>query len=249
MKVSLITATYNSESTILPAIFSVNSQTYGDIEHVFIDGSSLDNTVELINRHSKRCPRVYSEPDDGIYFALNKGLALSTGDIVGFVHSDDQLADNNILEKVVSVFDENHDVNFVYGDLCYVSKKSRKIVRYWKSKPYGIRDIERGWMPPHPSVFVRRDLLSELGYYNTDYKISSDYEFIVRLLRHTKANGYYIPYVISNMNTGGASNKSLQAIFSKTIEDFNIIKLHRLGIMALLYKNFSKIIQFFERPY
>lgn len=248
MLVTLITATFNSAESIKSCVDSVNRQTYPEIEHIIIDGMSNDNTVEIVKKCAQRSPFVVSEPDKGIYDALNKGIRLCSGDIIGVVHSDDRLAADDVLDKIVSVFEERPQVGLVYGDLRYISKKTGKLVRYWESKPYDETDMKRGWMPPHPTIFVRRELLLKVGLYNLSYKVSADYDFIIRLFSVHKANGFYIPTIITDMKIGGASNRNLRAILLKTSEDWRIMRSYGLGLKCLLFKNFSKLGQFFSVP-
>jgi glycosyltransferase len=248
-KISIITACFNSEDFISTAIESVNKQTYPNIEHVFVDGQSTDGTVTLIKRLSQRSPVVVSEIDSGIYDALNKGMALSSGDIIGFVHSDDFLMDEFSIEKVASRYINNMALDVTYSDLVYVSKStSNKVVRLWKAGSFSKYKIKYGWMPPHPTLFVRKTRYDDIGFFDLSYQISSDYDSIVRLFYCNDLVVEYIPEILVNMRVGGESNRSLERIIQKSTEDVRIMKKYGLPfVLCLILKNLTKISQFFMR--
>ena len=245
MKISIITVVYNRESTILDSMRSVYAQTYSNVEHIIIDGGSSDRTLEVINANKQLNTVVVSERDAGIYDALNKGINKSTGDVIGILHSDDFFADEKVLNNVASAFSESL-VDVVYGDLDYVSKfNSKKILRRWRSGEFNPNRLLHGWMPPHPTVFVKRSFLIGIGTYNTNFKISADYDWIVRIFKTSRLAFKYLPYVMVKMRMGGESNQSIKKIVIKLNEDYQIIKNHKLGgLKALACKNFSKIKQF-----
>ena len=245
MKFSIITAAFNSEHTIRDTINSVNSQTYENIEHIFIDGESNDSTLDIIRRLSKRNPNISSQKDSGIYDALNKGANKATGDIVGFLHSDDLFFNENVLDKVANIF-KDPSINLCYGDLQYVdSQNTKRIIRHWKSGTFSNNKLYNGWMPPHPTVFLRRDFL-KLDPFNQNFKISADYDFILNLLLNKKIKVAYLPQVLIKMRVGGISNRSIQMIIQKSREDLKIINFHNLkGVRTLAMKNLRKIPQFF----
>lgn len=164
MKISIITIAYNSGHSIADAINSVLSQTYTDIEYIIVDGKSKDNTVEVVKSFGDRISKFVSEPDKGIYDALNKGVRMATGDVIGFMHSDDLFASDTILEKVAEIF-KNHDTDSLYGDLQYVYKNdTNKVLRYWKSGKFTIGRLRRGWMPPHPTFYVKRKFTTSMVF-------------------------------------------------------------------------------------
>ena len=248
MKISIITATYNSATTLAAAMESVLSQTYPDIEYVIIDGASTDNTVDIIQSFEKDHPKIryISEPDTGIYDALNKGIAMATGEILGFVHADDMLANNQIISKVVDTF-KTHGCDGLYGDLHYVNvRDTTKLVRNWKSRPFKPALLKRGWMPAHPTLYLKTSLYHEYGSFDTSFRIAADYEFVLRLFKQTHLSFYYLPETIVKMRTGGASNRSLKNVMQKSKEDFKALKRHGMPmpLFKLIWKNLSKIPQF-----
>ncbi len=248
MKVSIITVCYQSANTLGDAIDSVLSQQDVDIEFIVVDGGSSDGTVELLKEYGTRINQWVSERDGGIYDAMNKGVRMATGDWIGFLHADDLLAHSRIIADMLDVVVKtNADV--VYGDLVYVQKdNSQQIVRYWKSEDFSLRLLPKGWMPPHPTVYVRRELFVKTGLFNVEYRISADYDFLLRLLSTPSIRVAYIPQIMVRMRVGGASNRSIGNIIRKSKEDYLALRRNHIGgIGALLYKNLSKIGQFFKR--
>lgn len=248
MKVSIITVVYNNKTYIEDCIRSVLSQTYKDIEHIIIDGGSADGTLDVIKQYKDKISKVISEPDNGIYDALNKGIRLASGNIVGFLHADDIYANDKVIDKVAYVFMKN-SIDSCYGDLQYVKKDNiNRVIRHWKSSEYEYRKFKYGWMPPHPTLFVKREIYDKYGSFNTEYKIAADYELMLRLLWKYKISTHYIPEVLIKMRIGGASNKSLKNLIRKSSEDYKAIKNYNAGgIYTLFLKNLSKIPQFFIR--
>ena len=245
MKVSIVTVCYNSEKTISDTLDSLESQTYQDIEYLVIDGASSDNTVELVNKNSSRVSKIISERDTGIYDALNKGIKASTGDVVGFLHSDDLFASATVIEDVVAKFKET-DSDAVYGDLKYVAQHDiSKVIRLWKSGEYNIKLIKRGWMPPHPTFFMKRELYEKFGCFDLNFKIAADYDSLLRYLWVNKISISYLPEVLTLMRVGGESNRSLSNIIQKTTEDIAALKKNNVPVIsAIIWKNLSKIPQF-----
>ena len=245
MKISIITSVFNNKNEIAETIESVISQTHSNIEYIIIDGGSTDGTLEIINAYKNRIGLVISEPDKGIYDGLNKGLALATGEVIGFLHSDDLYEDNYVIEKVAMAFQDNK-VDSVYGDLVYVSKNDvSKVIRYWKSGFFTPKKLRCGWMPPHPTLFIKRRIYEQYGVFNTNFKIAADYDVILRFLGKYTISTHYIDNVLIKMRVGGASNKSLKNIFLKSKEDLVAMQNNGVGnIYSLLIKNFSKIQQF-----
>nr|WP_321248255.1 glycosyltransferase family 2 protein [uncultured Psychroserpens sp.] len=251
MKVSIITATYNSAKTLEVCMASVLNQTYDDIEYIIVDGKSKDQTKSIIKETATKndCINWVSEPDKGIYDALNKGIERATGDVVGFVHSDDYLANDTVIADIVEIF-KTKDVEGVYGDLHYVSfENTDLVVRNWISQPFKAKLLNRGWMPAHPTLFLKRQVYLDKGLFNLNYKIAADYDFILRIFKIDAYNFHYLPKVITKMRVGGASNRSLKSIIQKTKEDFKASKTNGLNfpLKVILSKNLSKIPQWFKK--
>jgi glycosyltransferase involved in cell wall biosynthesis len=246
--ISIITIVYNNATAIRTAVESVLSQDYPHVEYVVIDGASTDGTLQILQEYAHKIDVLVSEPDKGIYNALNKGISKSTGDIVGILHADDVFNDNHVLSDVAAAFTEDH-IQGCYGNLEYISADAR-VVRYWDSGEYRQGIFNRGWMPPHPTLFLAREVFEKYGLYNERMKIAADYEFMLWTLHVNKIPIVYIPKVITRMKVGGASNKSLLNIIRKTREDlaaWSYNQLRRGGKRAIILKNVSKIPQFFRR--
>ncbi len=246
MKISIITAVFNNREYIEDCIKSVLGQTYKDIEYILVDGGSTDGTLEIIKKYEDRISKWVSEPDRGTYDALNKGMGMATGDVIGFLHSDDFYANERVVEKVAQAF-MSYNVRSVYGDLIYVDKTNSSVIRYWKAGEYRDRLIRWGWMPPHPTFFVKKEVYEKHGCFNTSLKIAADYEMVLRLLGKQKITTHYVPEVLVRMRVGGISNGNIRNLVRKTMEDYRALKMSGLngGILALLFKNFSKVPQFF----
>lgn len=244
MKISIITITYNSTKTIQRALDSVQSQTYKDIEHVIVDGASTDGTRELIETYAKQHKNVrwISEPDKGIYNALNKGIHLATGDVIGFVHSDDILYAPDSIAHIAEVFAQQ-DIEVVYGDLQYV--REGKIVRRWRSNDFNPSSLKYGWMCPHPTMYVRKEVYEQVGEYDEWFSISADYDMILRIFK-SGFKSQYLPQVIVSMEVGGASNKNTRARLSKTQEDFVVLRKNHVGagLLTVACKQLRKVKQF-----
>ena len=245
MKISIITSVYNNKETIVEAIESVLSQTYDNIEYIVVDGASTDGTVDVIKKYEGQIATFVSEPDKGIYDGLNKGVALATGDVVGFLHSDDLFEDEHVVAKIAEAF-KIDDLDSIYGDLTYVRKDdTSKVVRYWKSGTYGLKKLKNGWMPPHPTFYVKREVYEKFGAFDTSFKISADYDSILRFLGREGITTRYIPEVLVKMRVGGESNKSLKNLLQKSREDLRAMKNNGVGNMgSLFFKNASKVKQF-----
>lgn len=248
MKISVITAVYNNRETIAAALDSVLGQKGVDLELLVIDGGSSDGTLEVLRAYADRLDVLVSEPDRGIYDALNKGLQRASGDVVGFLHSDDLFADAGVLSRVAAAF-AAPGVDAAYGDLLYVRKdKPEQVVRYWRAGSFSRRALARGWMPPHPTLYVRRALYMQHGLFDTSFRIAADYDFVLRLLGREGIEVRYLPEVLVKMRVGGASNRSLGNILLKSREDLRALRRNGVGgVGALLWKNLSKIPQFLGR--
>ncbi|MCW3807697.1 glycosyltransferase family 2 protein [Plebeiibacterium marinum] len=248
MTISIITATYNAEKTIETAIKSVLNQSYPNIEYIIVDGNSSDNTLNIINSYKSKIHHIISEPDKGIYDAINKGIQLASGNIIGVLHADDVFYNEKTLEQIANTF-LNEDCDATYGDLQYVNASNiEKIIRYWKSSIFTPKLLKTGWMPPHPTLFVKKEIFEQIGTYNLKYKIAADYDFILRLFSNRSYKFKYIPSVITRMRVGGASNKSIKNIIRKSKEDIDALKQNNIGgVFILIWKNLSKLPQFFKK--
>jgi len=246
MKISIITAVYNNEQTIRHCIESVLAQSHPSIEYIVVDGGSTDGTIEIIKSYGGKISHFISEPDNGLYDAINKGINLSCGEVIGILHSDDVYATNDII-KTVDEYMTRYGVDSCYGDLLYVRKDSiDKIIRYWKSCPYREDLFQKGWMPPHPTFFVTKAIYEAYGVFNSNFRISADYELMLRLLLKCRISTVYIPEVIVRMRVGGMSNRSLKNLLIKTTEDYLAWTVNSLQLKfyTIPFKNISKLSQF-----
>lgn len=211
MKISIITVVYNNASVIKNAIDSVLNQTYDNIEYIIIDGKSTDGTVDVISSYGSKIAKYISEPDKGIYDAMNKGLKLATGDVVGILNSDDMYMGVDVIEKVVTIF-ETYAVESMFADLVYVQPGNlEKVVRYYDSSYFSPTKFAYGWMPAHPTFFVKREVYEKYGYFKTDYKIAADYELLARFLGQYAISYFYLQLPIVKMRTGGVSTTNLKS--------------------------------------
>lgn len=245
MTVSIITATYNSANTVADTLASVQKQTYTNVEHIIVDGCSTDNTLAII-KNANHQGTIVSEKDDGIYDAMNKGISLTHGEIVGILNSDDFFAHEKVLERVVDVFNTT-GCDAVYGDLFFVHPDNpSKILRKWIAGGYDVNLFLKGWMPPHPTFFVKRSVYEKYGVFNTSLKSSADYELLLRFLYVHKINVQYLPEVLVNMRSGGQSTKSISNRIRAHKEDYLAWSLNGLKPrwFTLLLKPVRKIKQF-----
>ena len=247
-RISVITVVYNRVHTIDQALDSVQAQTWPAIEHIVIDGASRDGTRERLMARAEQLAVFVSEPDGGIYDALNKGLARATGDIVGFMHSDDFYAHDQVLARVAAAF-ADPAVQAVYGDLEYVAKDDvTRIIRHWKAGECTLDKLTWGWMPPHPTLYLRRSVYESWGGFDTRFRIAADYDSILRYFVRARINVAYVPEVLVKMRVGGESNRSLARVWRKMYEDYLALRRNGVGgFGALLWKSLSKLPQFFRR--
>jgi glycosyltransferase len=249
LKISIITAVYNSAGTIGDCLVSVKQQTYPAIEHIVIDGASTHNTLEIVRDISPHA-RVVSEPDKGIYDALNKGVRMASGDVIGILHADDLFAGPDILTKVQACLSSN-GADACYGDLLYVARgDTTKIIRYWRSGQYHPRSFYWGWMPPHPTFFVKRAVYEKYGLFNLAMGSAADYELMLRFLVKQRVRVAYIPEVLVKMRVGGTSNASLANRIRANRNDRKAWEVNGLRPYpwTLLFKPLRKIPQYFMRP-
>ena len=248
MKVSIITVVFNGCNVIEECIKCVLGQSHKDVEHIIIDGNSTDGTLDVMNRYKDKIARIVSEPDKGIYDALNKGIRQASGEVIGLLHSDDFYAHDRVIEKVADIF-MKYNIDSCYGDLQYVDKNNPdKVIRYWKSSQYRHGKFKYGWMPPHSTFFVKKEIYNKYGYFNTNFKITADYELMLRFLEKHKISTYYTPEVFIKMRIGGTSNRNIKNLIIKSNEDYRAWKVNNLngGFYTILLKNLCKIPQFFK---
>lgn len=246
LRISVITAVFNRADTIDQAVDSVHGQRWPTVEHIVIDGASTDGTLQRLQARRADIAVLVSEPDQGIYHALNKGLALAQGDVVGLMHSDDYYADDGVLASVAEAF-ADPDVDATYGDLDYVAKDdTSRVVRRWRAGAYEPARLARGWMPPHPTLFLRRRVIERWGGFDTRFRIAADYDAILRYFGQGHIRAAYIPRVLVKMRRGGESNHSVTRILRKSREDYEALRRNGVGgLGALAWKNLSKLGQFF----
>jgi glycosyltransferase involved in cell wall biosynthesis len=247
LTISVITAVFNNRSTVAAALDSVLQQSYPSVEVIVVDGMSTDGTQEILADYASRLNEYVSELDAGMYDALNKGVGLATGDIVGFLHSDDLLADDHVLARIADAF-ADPDVDAVYGDLVYVRRQnSNQVLRYWRAGEFKYARLAWGWMPPHPTLYVRRRVYERLGGFDLTYRIAADYDCMLRFFTGG-VRAVYVPNLLVRMRVGGISNRSFRNIMVKSAEDYRALRNNGIGgVGALLAKNIRKLPQFFIR--
>lgn len=249
MKVSIITVCFNSEGTIEETILSVLKQDYPEIEYIIVDAASTDQTITIINKYRDKISSFISEKDKGLYDGINKGIGLATGEIIGLLHSDDVYFNNQVISKVVDTMLANKSES-LYADLLYVGRNNiNKVVRYWKSKPFHNNLFKKGWMPPHPTFFVKKEVYDRYGVFNLSLRSAADYELMLRFLCKYKISTCYLPEVIIRMRVGGKSNVTLKNRIKANQEDRMAWKLNGLkpGMFTLIRKPLSKITQFYKK--
>lgn len=249
-KVSIITVTYNSVLTIRDTIESILCQDYPNIEYILIDGASTDGTVELVASYGERISHFISEPDQGMYDALNKGLALATGDLIGILNSDDVYSHSQVITTVVNAM-QNAQADCVFADLVYVSPTNLdKVVRYYSSATFSPRRFAYGWMPAHPTVFIKRWAYDCYGYFKTDYAIAADYELLIRFLFTHQLPYAYVPQVWVKMRTGGISTSNLMSNWILNREIVRACAENNIStnLFKVFSKYFTKIFQLVNRP-
>jgi glycosyltransferase len=245
VKVSIVTVVFNRRDSIEDTLVSVGRQTHSDIEHIVIDGGSDDGTREILEKYRSRIDVLVSEPDRGIYDALNKGIERSSGDVVGFLHADDVFAGDDVVSKIAEKF-SSASVEALYGDLIYVSKGDvRRVIRKWHAGQFSPKRLAWGWMPPHPTFYARREVYDRLGAFDTGFNIAADYDCMLRFLARGGVVPVYLPEVMVRMRTGGVSNSSVRGIIRKSVEDYVILRRYGVGgLGTLIFKNLRKVGQF-----
>jgi glycosyltransferase involved in cell wall biosynthesis len=249
--VSLITVCYNSAATIGETLESVAAQDYPSIEYIVIDGASSDATIDILHRYRDRIDRLISEPDSGIYSAMNKGIALAGGDVIGFINSDDVLANQNAIGEVAAVFQDER-VDACYRDLCYVrATDPASIVRYWQSSPFQPGMFRTGWCPPHPTFYVRREVFERCGGFDERFRIASDVELMMRFLEVQRIRSVYVPGMMVRMRIGGESNNGIRNMIQVNREIWKALVEHELRPSLPRFaigKLLSRGQQFLGRP-
>lgn len=250
MKVSIITVVYNGQACIQRCIESVLGQDFPDIEYIIVDGNSKDNTLSIINKYQSRISKIISEPDKGIYDAMNKGIELASGDIIGILNADDQYTNGRVISEVVKTF-QTHATDAVYGNLEYIkhlSDGSVQTVRKWQAGIYKDGAFLKGWMPPHPTFFVKRELYEKFGNFRLDLGSAADYELMLRFIHKYKISVVYLDETMTQMAVGGVSNRSIKNRIIANQNDRKAWKVNNLkpAFYTLYMKPLRKILQFFK---
>jgi len=229
IKVTIITVCYNSVATIEHTIRSVAMQSHKNIEYIVVDGESKDTTLDIVDRYGSVVSKCISERDKGIYDAFNKGLGLASGDVIGFLNSDDFYPSADVISQVADAFESDPELDAVYSDLCYVKQfETDKILRYWRSSDYRPGMFLRGWVPPHPTFFVRKRIYDRLGGFDLDYRIASDWELLARFIEVNRIRTRYLPSVLVHMRAGGLTNRSWGNVWKQNKEIWRAAKAHDL---------------------
>ena len=249
LKISIITVTYNSERYLEECIRSVVNQTHPDIEHIIVDGGSTDRTLNIIQDHRGHLAQWISEKDEGMYDALNKGMAMATGDVIGILNSDDIFASRDVVASIVENFTA-HRVDSIYGDLVYVHpENTQHVMRIWKGFNYKRSKFAYGWMPAHPTFYIRRELVKKLGGYETHYFTASDFEFMARYLYKNRISSHYIPKFLVKMRAGGQSNNSIKSRLRANRRDYLAMKRNgfKFPLISSVLKPLRKLPQYSNR--
>jgi glycosyltransferase len=248
MKVSIITATFNSARHLQDCIDSVKSQDYPEIEHIVIDGLSTDNTVDIIKANAGDIAKWISEKDIGMYDAINKGMKIATGDIIGVLNSDDMLASSDVISSIVECFRKN-SVDTIYGDLVYVDPNdTNRILRTWKGFSYKRFRFMLGWMPAHPTFYIRRSMIDHFGGYESHYFTAADFEFMARYLYRFRVSSHHLPKLIVKMRNGGASNESLSRRIRANRRDYFAMRRNNIPfpLLVSVLKPLRKVPQYYN---
>ena len=243
MKISIITVCFNAEDTISDTIQSVLSQDYEDVEYIIVDGKSTDRTLEIIQSKQKKI-QLISEKDQGIYDAMNKGINIASGDVIGILNADDVYKNKQVLSEVMNAFKNN--VSIVYGDIEYVNNDLSRVVRKWKAGIFQPGKFKWGWMPPHPGFFMKKSCYQRYGFFNLNLSTSADYELMLRMFEVHKLNYFYIPKIITSMRIGGVSNSSLKNRFAANKNDRKAWDIHPVNPFwfTFIMKPLRKLPQF-----
>jgi len=246
MKISIITAVYNGGIYLDGCIQSVLSQAYPDIEYIIVDGGSTDETLSIIEKYRSKIQHVISEKDFGLYDAINKGISLASGDVIGILNADDLFADTEVVKNLAEAFVLYPSIQGLYGDLNYINLKGDRIVRRWQSKSTTYKDLELGWMPAHPTFYLKKELFKQYGLYALDMGTAADYDLILRYLYMYRIKTFYMPLLMVKMRVGGVSNRSIKARLLALKNDYKALKRNRVPkpFYVLMKKKLSKLVQF-----
>lgn len=251
MKISIVTVTLNCSKVVEDCLRSVRMQSYTDIQHIVIDGASSDGTLDILRKYGNQLDIIISETDDGIYDAMNKGISLCTGEIIGILNADDFFAHANVLESVANCFSSDPLLDACYSDLVYVDQiQTSKVVRFWKSTPFVGHSFSKGWCLPHPTLFVDRRVYEKFGVFDKRYEIASDVELMIRLLEIHNIRVQYIPDIWVKMRTGGISNNKLSNIVQQNFEILQALRRNNVSVNPLLFfliKFLARMRQFFVK--
>ena len=246
MKITVITVSYNSVATIADTLDSVAAQVHSDIEHLVLDGASSDGTIDIVRSHPSPYITLRAEPDRGMYDAMNKGIAMATGDVIGFLNSDDYLKDPQVLSRIAREF-ESPRVEACFGDLVYVNPANGSVVRYWKSRAFKKGDFAKGWCPAHPTFYVRRSVFQRLGCFDLSYRLGSDVELMMRFLERYGIASSYLSGVLVCMRTGGVSNQSWRNIVIQNQEIYKALRKNGVAFSPLVFWVFKLTRRFWQR--
>lgn len=240
MKVSIITVCYNSQDYITNTITSVLSQNYADIEYIIVDGNSRDNTLSIIKSFGSKITKWISEPDKGLYDAMNKGISLATGDIIAFINSDDFYLDSSVVGDVVNEFQANQ-VDAVHAELFYVDQSDTdKIVRHWKTGDYTSGAFQKGWHPAHPTLFLKREVYEKFGLFDLQFKLAADFELMCRFFEKHQISSVYLNRPLIKMRLGGATSKNLKNVIRQNIECYKAFKVNNIPVSP--FYTFKRIV-------
>lgn len=249
-KITIVTVVLNGVETIAQTIESVGQQTHSDVEHIIIDGGSTDGTLDVIDQYRNSIAKLVVEPDEGLYGAMNKGIQLATGDVIGTLNSDDFYANDLVLEKVNRAFEQD-STDACYANLVYVDKQdTEKVIRYWQSQNFQPGLFEKGWIPAHPTFFVKREIYEKYGGFDLSYRYQSDFELTLRFLEVHRIRSKFIPEIWVKMRMGGTTNRSVLNVIKGNLESYRACKRHGLNVTPLFFvvKFLSRLPQFFNRP-
>jgi glycosyltransferase involved in cell wall biosynthesis len=238
MKISVITVTFNSAATLPAALCSVAEQTLSEVEHIIIDGASDDNTTEVVKLHGAHVAKFLSEPDSGIYDAMNKGLRLATGDVVGFLNADDRYADSGVLKRIYSAMSKEY-LDVLFGDVAFFRGNDPQFIvrRYWSAR-FNPQRLAWGWMPAHPGFFMRREIYQRIGSFRTDYRIAGDFEMMIRIFQDPRVRFRHTPDILVLMRSGGVSNAGWRNLITLNSEVLRACREN--GIQTNMLKVLSK---------
>ena len=250
MKISIITVVRNNVATINDAINSVLSQTYKNIEYIVIDGASTDGTVGVVQSYTNKIDKFITEKDHGLYDAMNKGITLATGDIIGILNSDDMYFDINVIEDIANTFLEKK-TDSVFGDLHYVDKNNtNKVMRHWKTSDFKLGSFAKGWHPPHPSFFAKKEVYEKYGLFDLELSISADFDLMLRFLEKHQISSVYLPKTLVKMRTGGQSNNSIRNIITSNKSILKSFSKNKIKVNKWLYlfnRLMPKLIQVIKK--